>query len=551
MRMFMVQLANYLFKRLEELGVSHVFGVPGESALTLFDALQKSNLETVILTHEPSVGYAADAYSRLRGLGVALVSYGVGALGMVNSVAEAYAEHSPLVVISGGPSMEERRSYPWLHHKVKTFETHQRVFEEITEFSVIIDDLETADSKIEAALTTAMRTKRPVYVEIPKEMTLANIQHPRSLPQQVSSDPGGLREAVAEVEDLINAAKQPIIIAGVELARLNLQNELIKFAEKTGIPVASTLLGKSVFPEDNSQSVGVYLGDLGTRELAQYVADSDLQIILGGLLSDVDLGIFTARLSPEKIVMATIDDVRVKFHVYPKVHLSHFISALNSDVKLGHHDVPLSWAWRKPKVSGKNEKIRIVDVVEVINEFIDAHTRIVCDVGDCLFAGAQIRTRLGSAFLSPAYYLSMGFALPGAVGAQLADPTRRPLVLVGDGAFQMTGMELITIAKLQLNPIILVLNNRRYATLKFMQPEENPKTHNVYPFDYTGYAKLLGGHGSVAETPQELREALTRAREQHNFSLIEIKLDTEDASPILRRISEKMGEQLGANSHVP
>src|SRR5208337_3002761 len=184
----MVHLADHLFRRLEQLGVSHVFGVPGESALTLFDSLNRSSLESVVMANEPSVGYAADAYSRIRGLGVALVSYGVGALGMVNSVAEAYAEHSPLVVISGGPSMEERRSYPWLHHKVKTFETHQRVFKEITELSVIIDDLEMADSKIEAALTTAMSTKRPVYVEIPKEMTLANIQHPHSLPQQVSSD---------------------------------------------------------------------------------------------------------------------------------------------------------------------------------------------------------------------------------------------------------------------------------------------------------------------------------------------------------------------------
>src|SRR5208337_3130457 len=176
----MVHLADHLFQRLEQLGVSHVFGVPGESALTLFDALDRSKLETVSLTYEPSVGFAADAYSRLRGLGVALVSYGVGALGMVNSVAEAYAEHSPLLVISGGPSLEERRSYPWIHHKVKTFETHQRVFAEITEFSTIIDDIETADSKIEAALSTAMRTKRPVYLEIPKEMVLDEIHHPRA-----------------------------------------------------------------------------------------------------------------------------------------------------------------------------------------------------------------------------------------------------------------------------------------------------------------------------------------------------------------------------------
>jgi len=540
----MVQLADYLFRRLEQLGVSHVFGVPGESALGLFDALGKSNLETVVLVNEPSVGYAADAYSRLRGLGVALVSYGVGALGMVNSVAEAYAEHSPLLVISGGPSMEERRGYPWIHHKVKTFETHQRVFSEITELSVIIDDPETASHKIETALTMAMITKRPVYVEIPKDMALVDIHNPASSTEIRRSDTEALREAANELVELMNAAKQPIIIAGVELARLNLQNELVEFADKTGVPVASTLLGKSVFPEDHPQSVGVYLGDLADRELAEYVSTSDLQIILGGLLSDIDLGIFTARLSPEKTIMATIDHVNVKFHVYPKVLLGDLLAALNNAPNLKKHNLPVSWAWKNLDEPRNDGKFGIVDVVNCINEFIDTHSRVVCDVGDCLFAGARIRTSAGSAFLSPAYYLSMGFAIPGSIGAQLADPDRRPIVIVGDGAFQMTGMELISIAKLHLDPIIIVLNNRRYATLRFMQAEENPKTHHVPTFDYAGFARLLGGHGEVADTLQEFQGALRIARDAKNFTLIEVRLDVEDASPILRRISERMGEQL-------
>ncbi|HMK83609.1 MAG TPA: thiamine pyrophosphate-dependent enzyme, partial [Candidatus Bathyarchaeia archaeon] len=527
-----------------QLGVSHVFGVPGESALTLFDSLNSSGLETVVMANEPSVGYAADAYSRLRGLGVALVSYGVGALGMVNSVAEAYAEHSPLVVISGGPSMKERRSYPLIHHKVKTFETHQRVFAEITEYSTIIDDIETADSKIETALSIAMRTKRPVYLEIPKEMVLAEIHHPRVSTETQRSDHGALREAVIEIVDLINAAKQPVVIAGVELARLKLQHELMEFAEKTGIPIASTLLGKSVLPEDHQQSVGVYLGELGSQELAHYVANSDLQILLGGLLSDVDLGIFTARLYPEKMITATIDHVTVKFHVYPNVLLGDLMHRLNSTPNLKRHDLPTSWAWKKHDAQLKNIGISIVEVMELINEFIDARIRIVCDVGDCLFASSQLRTKLGSAFLSPAYYLNMGFAIPGAVGAQLADPSKRPLVLVGDGAFQMTGMELVTVAKLHLNPIIIVLNNRRYATLRFMQRKENSKTHHVFPLDYAGFAKLLGGQGLVAQTPHELREALKRSREAKGFALIEVKISPEDASPVLRRLSERLGEKL-------
>ena len=151
-----MKLSDYVFKRLGELGIKDVFCIPGESVQDLYRALLESDINNIPLSHEPSVGYAADAYSRLKGLGAVLVSYGVGSLNMVNAVGQAYAESSPMIVLSGGPGVAERKKYSLLHHKVRTFQTQQRVFDEITAMSVIIDSPTDAAQKLEMAFQTAL-----------------------------------------------------------------------------------------------------------------------------------------------------------------------------------------------------------------------------------------------------------------------------------------------------------------------------------------------------------------------------------------------------------
>src|SRR5947209_7838516 len=160
----MVQLAPHIFDLLHRQGVQHAFGIPGDFALTLYDALAESPIEPVVMTHEPCVGFAADAYSRIRGLGLAVVTYGVGGLNMVNAVAGAYAEKSPLVVLSGGPGVRERRERDLLHHKVKSFDSQRRVFEEVTIYAAVLDDPATAEAHFHRALDRAMTFKRPVYL---------------------------------------------------------------------------------------------------------------------------------------------------------------------------------------------------------------------------------------------------------------------------------------------------------------------------------------------------------------------------------------------------
>src|SRR5581483_3215819 len=171
----MVQLAPYIFDLLHRKGVTHAFGIPGDFALTLYDALAASKIQPVGMTHEPCVGFAADAYSRIHGLGLAVVTYGVGGLNMVNAVAGAYAEKSPLVVLSGGPGVRERQERDLLHHKVKSFDSQRRVYEEVTAYAATLDDPITAVAHVHRALDHTTTFKRPVYLEIPRDMVFADV----------------------------------------------------------------------------------------------------------------------------------------------------------------------------------------------------------------------------------------------------------------------------------------------------------------------------------------------------------------------------------------
>lgn len=546
----MTKLLDFLYNRLKSYGVDHVFGIAGESVHVHFHYLEKSPLKSVLMTHEPCVGYAADAYSRIRGLGAALVSYGVGSLNLVNAVGQAYAECSPLVVISGGPGVAERRKYSHLHHKIRTYETHQRVMSEITALSIIIDNPITAGKEIERALQMAMTFKRPVYIEIPRDMGEVEIQEEPFQPTNKPEDHAALEEALDEIVKMLNGAKNPVIIADAELARIGLQKELITFAERVNIPVASTLLGKSIFPEEHPLAMGVYFGQLSNSKVAEFIHNSDFRLMLGVILSDINLGMFTAKFSPDDAICANIDGLKMKNHFYPQIGLDLFMKGLLNRKDIKSHNTPFPRIQIPNYPTGEDkDKITVKALLSITNDFIDKGYRVICDVGDCLFGGQELQMRGASTFLSPAYYLSMGFAIPGAVGAQIADPARRPIVMVGDGAFQMTGLELITMAKYKLNPIIILFDNKIYATLKYCEPPKTMQPHNIPTMDYAKMAEIMGGRGVTVNTVGDFKKALQTAKDtEDTFILLDVKLDEKDISPALRTFGESFGNFVEASA---
>src|SRR3954447_24472062 len=186
-------IGQYLIDRLHAIGVGHVFGIPGDYILGIYKMLEASPIELVGVTREDSAGFAADAYARVHGIGCVAVTYCVGGLSLCNSIAGAYAEKSPVVVLGGSPGMNERERNPLLHHKVKGFETQFEVMEKLTVASTVLDDPLTAFAEVDRVLTAAQRYKRPVYIEIPRDMISAKQVVPHRTQSGVPpSDPDAL-----------------------------------------------------------------------------------------------------------------------------------------------------------------------------------------------------------------------------------------------------------------------------------------------------------------------------------------------------------------------
>src|SRR3954467_12993259 len=208
-----LSIGEYLIQRLAAHGVGHVFGIPGDYVLGFYDQLLKSSLKVVTTCDEQGAGFAADAYARVHGLGVVCVTYCVGGLKVANTTAGAFAEKSPVVVISGAPGMKEREKNPLLHHKVREFDTQKKVFEQLTIASTVLSDPQTAFQEIDRVLHAALRYKRPVYIELPRDLVaVPGIPHHRPPEIHERSDPKSLRAALAEAGEMINASRQPVIL---------------------------------------------------------------------------------------------------------------------------------------------------------------------------------------------------------------------------------------------------------------------------------------------------------------------------------------------------
>src|SRR5437870_13718150 len=192
-------IGEYLIQRLYAHGVRHVFGIPGDYVLGFYEQLLRSKLRIVNTCDEQSAGFAADAYARVRGLGAVCITYCVGGLKVVNPTAQSFAEKSPVVVIIGAPGVKEREKNPLLHHKVREFDTQKKVFEQLTIASTVLSEPQTAFQEIDRVLHAALRFKRPVYIELPRDLvSVAGIPHHKTAEIHERSDPKTLRAALRE-----------------------------------------------------------------------------------------------------------------------------------------------------------------------------------------------------------------------------------------------------------------------------------------------------------------------------------------------------------------
>jgi indolepyruvate decarboxylase len=535
-------LGDFLVAHLRRAGVTHVFGLPGDLVLGLFHRLgRERGLEIVTFSHEPSVGFAADGYARsTRRLGVVCVTYGAGGYNVVNPIAGAYAEEVPLLVLSGGPGEAEQK-LSGIHHQAKDVEGQARVFDAVTCEARVLRHPERAAEEIHALVARIRSESRPGYLEIHRDMVDVEIPVPAEIRSwdgtfpRPGSDPRKLREAVSDTASRLRSARRPVLIGGIETFRVGAEREFRRLAEKLGVAVVTTVDAKGLFPMDHPLHMGIHVGPFSPPAIQRRVRGADLVLALGTLLTDMNLGASRPQVRRDRSVWAVGGRVNVSFHTYTEVALRDFVSALARQrlPRFRERVRYLDNLLRTPLDPQRPKPLSVNDLLVEVNEFLWSNPghHVFAESGDMLFGGLELRLR-GGLYFAQGYYASMGFAVPAALGAQIGTGVR-PLVVCGDGAFQMTGPEISHAPRYGLSPIVVLLNNAGWNIFRPVSPR--PDLLEVPPWPYAELAQAWGGVGFRAETRAELREALRAAREVRDFTLIECRVPPGDLSPISRR----------------
>ncbi|MGE0827133.1 MAG: thiamine pyrophosphate-binding protein [Candidatus Binatia bacterium] len=537
-----MQIGDYLVAYLRKIGVTHLFGIPGDLVIQLFMKFGKPRgMDILTFSHEPGAGFAVDGYARATGrLGVLCVTYGAGGHNVVNAVAGSFAERVPILVISGGPGEEKRKLGVLIHHQAKEIESQYHIFQEITCAAKIIDDPRTAATDIDEVVRQIWLHHQPGYIEIHQDMVDREIEVPREILEWngkldfAHSDPQKLAEAVRETTERFNRARKPAVIVGIETFRFKLMKEIVALVEKMGVPCMSTVLAKGAFPMDHPQYMGVNIGPLSPPLIRKRIDEADLVINLGTLLTDMNLGSRLPQLPKEKSIWAAQNTVDISSHTYTNVTVRDYVKALLRAPLKRHAEKVTYCDNLPPQPRGERRKIQVSDMLWEVNKFLHGREgyMVVAEAGDMLFAGLDIKVDLSGGYLAQGYYASMGFGVPGALGAQIGTG-QRPIVLCGDGAFQMTGPEVSHAPRYKLNPIIIVMNNAGWGI--FRPVTERQDLLNLPSWPYATLAEAWGGVGFHVTTVEELRSALVEAGNTASFVIIEAMVDHDDLSPVTRK----------------
>ncbi|MBR1033214.1 thiamine pyrophosphate-binding protein [Bradyrhizobium liaoningense] len=541
-------VADYVVGRLRQHGVEVLFGIPGTSCAAVFDSASAQGLTTVVNSSELDAGYAADGYARMRGLSAVSVSYGVGTLSLVNAVAGALVERSAVVVVNGGPGIrdlwKERRYGVLFSHSTGRPLTDLAMFKEVTAFAARVERAEDAPRIVDEAIAIAMREQRPVYIEVPNDLWLVPCPSAEGALDVSRPASGKEAELADEIVQLMSRASRPAVLFCAEIARYGLAEEAKRLVAGSGIPWATTLLGKTVLPETTPGFVGVYDSDLAPKPVRQLLEESDCLLALGCVFG-VDHGkLVTTRYAE----MLSVADgwARIGDQVPQRAEIGTLLPLLGS--RLGQRATAVAqridsnasfasrrqWA-REPAV----QELTHEQLYRVVDRHLDEDWVVVHDTCLGSYPAADLNVKGCNAFICCPVWLSIGHSIGAAIGVGVAD-ARRPLVICGDGGFQIVAAGLSAMARHGIRAVVIVIDNGLYAIEQYLidpkwftDPDREPLPYvGLQRWDYPGLARAMGfGNAVSVATEADLDKALGNARAWGGPGLISARVSPRDLPP--------------------
>ncbi|KAK2797693.1 hypothetical protein FQN50_009117 [Emmonsiellopsis sp. PD_5] len=552
-----VDLAEYLFVRLHQLGIRSVHGVPGDYNLTALDYLPKAGLTWVGSVNELNAGYAADGYARVKGVSALITTFGVGELSTINAIAGGYSEYVPIIHIVGAPSTTSQLENAILHHTLGNgdYQVFQEMAKHVACGVAILDDPTRAAPLLDATIRKCILESRPVYISLPSDMVKAKVDGARlEYPIDLSVPPNDRRReahVVDMVSTLLQASQRPALLVDILAMRHHVTDEIHEFIVRSNIPVFVTPMGKGAVDETLPQFQGIYVGAASKPIVQEDFENSDFILSIGLLKSDINTGCFTSKTDEMATVELYPDKTTVGFSEFPGIGMTgilrrliekmdlldiparipyHSVKRKRMDDPADHHKLTHDWLW--PKVT---EYLRRNDVV-------------VTEAGTSNFGIWETGFKSGTMGLSSVLWSSIGFALGACQGAALAaremtDVPRRTILFIGDGSFQLTAQELSTIIRHKLTPTIFVICNDGFVIERYVHGFD-ASYNDIQPWKFNDLAAVFGAQKDTFKTYQvHTREQIQNLFNDREFcagkqlQLVEVYLPSDDAPTSMKMLA--------------
>jgi len=527
-------VADYVLKRLAEQHVDTLFGVPAAYCSELFDAAPAHGIRSVVTASDLEAGYAADGYARTKGLGAVSVAYGVGTLSMINAIAGAYVERSPVVVINGGPTggnLDNLKNFDVVFsHSIGKPDTDISAYKLVTASAARAGTPGEVHGVVDNAISTAIRKKRPVYVEIDMSIWNKPCAAPAG-PLTLTNPPAGTEKQLATtIVGLIRAAQSPLILVGAEIQRYGLADKIADLIAKLGVRWATALLAKSTLAEQGPGWVGVYDPPHSLAAVGSAVKNADVLLMLGCVFPNGYANLVTSR--KDHIVWAYDGKARVKTGARQNAEIGALVAALTTEAAKKPPKTPPAGV--VPAVPGPaTGPLTYTQVFERIGAMLDGSWIVIPDTFLGVFSAANLPVQGRDGFLVSGVWASIGHSVAAGVGASFGS-NRRPLVICGDGGFHMTAQTLSTMAQYGRNPVVVVIDNGIYGYEQelidpdyFKNPNAQPRPYVVLNrWDFVKFANGLGVQSAqVVNTAAALDAALAAAKASAAPALIAAQVD--------------------------
>jgi indolepyruvate decarboxylase len=535
---------QYVLDRLKAIGITDVFGVPGDYAFPVNDAIcNDPGMRWIGCANELNASYAADGYARIKGMAALCTTYGVGELSAINGIAGAYAEHLPIFHLVGAPRMAVQTSRAAMHHTLGNgeYDLFHRMTQPVVCASAIMTPQNVA-YETERLIAEALFHRRPVYMAFPADYANQPVLGSAEAISEPTSDLAALEAAVSAILSALDKAKTAVVLPGILIARAGLQAEMQAVIDRSGLPFATMFMDKSVLDEQQPGFAGMYDGAIMTEEVRAFVESRDVVLTIGTIASDFNTGAFTSRLDPARTIGIGHHHVHAGGKTFANVELGDVLAALAS--RLTKRDWPHIAATSLGEKSGSGgDPITVEALYPRWAEFLRPGDILIGETGTASMGLGFALMPEGATFHNQTLWGSIGWATPAAVGAAAAAPERRVVLVTGDGSHQLTAQEIGLFGRLGLKPVVFLLNNDGYLIERLLCKDPEIAYNDIAAWRYTELPHALGCDGwftARVTTCAEFDAALDAAQKADGGVYIEVVTDAYAASPLAKKLGESL-----------